>query len=177
MRRDLDEDHDSDMRIACAAGSARLRDGLVAEGLIPPEEPVLAAENARLRRRAADLQAIIHRVTEGGAQEIARLRRQLRRLVAIHAANVIRERGRSYLLATAARRIARKHGVAPVDVKGPSRRIHIVRARQELCWVGLMRLQRSASEIGRFLGRNHATVMHSARRHQARIDRGEAEAL
>lgn len=64
------------------------------------------------------------------------------------------------------------HGLAVSDLTGPSRRPHVVAARQE----AMRRLRAEAwrrfsmPEIGRMLGgRDHTTVLHGLRRHAARF--------
>jgi len=71
--------------------------------------------------------------------------------------------------------VARRHGVTPDDIRGPSRRRSFVRPRHEAMW--LMRQVRFADgsqryslpQIAQFLGgRDHTTVLNGVRRYEDR---------
>jgi chromosomal replication initiation ATPase DnaA len=47
---------------------------------------------------------------------------------------------------------------------GPSREGPIVRARHALVWIARNRLGASYPNIGRYLARDHTTILHGARR-------------
>ena len=69
--------------------------------------------------------------------------------------------------------VAAAHSLSQEDILGPSRKLRIVRARQEVMW----RLRQapfgwSYHRIGRFMrSRDHTTALHGVRQHQARLER------
>ena len=63
------------------------------------------------------------------------------------------------------REIAFKYQVSPDDVRGRSRMKEFVAPRQEFCWVMNKKHGWSLPQIGRFLGRDHTTVLHGVRTH------------
>lgn len=67
--------------------------------------------------------------------------------------------------------VARRHGVTVAQLEGPSRLKRFVLARQEAMWemhaTRLWSLPQIAWRLG---GRDHTTVLHGVRRHQARLD-------
>lgn len=78
-----------------------------------------------------------------------------------------------------AHRVAERNGVTVEDLRGPSRRRIHAWPRQEAMWLmhrvlttkGTRRF--SLPQIGYFLGdRNHATVIHGIRCHEARMKAG-----
>lgn len=70
---------------------------------------------------------------------------------------------------------AERHGVTYNDIMSPRRNKKIVIARMEAVWRVKMGTTWSLPRIGRFFGdRDHTTILHSVRTHQAKVDRGEA---
>jgi chromosomal replication initiation ATPase DnaA len=69
--------------------------------------------------------------------------------------------------------VCRAHGLPVPWVLGKSRVQRIVRARQEIMWK-LNLLGLSMPQIGKRLNRDHTTVLHGIRKHQKRIEEGEA---
>lgn len=75
--------------------------------------------------------------------------------------------------------VAEKHaarGVTPDEIKSERRHQSLCIARQEFCWMARHYCSRSLPAIGQFINRDHTTVLHNVKRHQARIDAGEVEA-
>lgn len=72
--------------------------------------------------------------------------------------------------------VAKRHGVSPLDITGPSRAMPIVEARHAaMVEAYLVRLDLSTPQIGRdFGGRDHTTVLHAVRK--AGVYRGERKA-
>lgn len=72
--------------------------------------------------------------------------------------------------------VAKRFGVSPLDITGPSRALPIVLARRAaMVEVYLTRLDLSTPKIGReFGGRDHTTVLHAIRK--AGVYRGERKA-
>jgi len=76
--------------------------------------------------------------------------------------------------------VAASHGVSPADVLGPVRVRYLVHARQELAW--RMRNARDAHgrprfsmpQIGAWMNRDHTTILHAVRAHEARTGRVSA---
>ncbi|MCA6269179.1 MAG: hypothetical protein IM636_06075 [Phenylobacterium sp.] len=73
--------------------------------------------------------------------------------------------------------VCASHCVSPADVMGEARRAYLVRARQELAW--RMRNARKPTgeprftypQIGRFMNRDHTTIIHAVREHAKRTGR------
>lgn len=71
--------------------------------------------------------------------------------------------------------VAAKHGVTINDLESQTRNQMICLARFEAMWRCRQETIASLPQIGRSFGnRDHTTVLHGIRRHQARIDAGEA---
>lgn len=69
------------------------------------------------------------------------------------------------------REIADKHGLAVVDLTGPSRLRSIAHARQEAMWTMRRDTALSSPQIAQLLGgRNHTTVLWGINQHQRRLD-------
>ena len=72
--------------------------------------------------------------------------------------------------------VAQRHRLRVCDLEGDSRQRDVTWARQEAMW--MMRMVKRADgshrystpEIGRVLFRDHSTVLHGVRAHQARLD-------
>lgn len=71
--------------------------------------------------------------------------------------------------------VCRKYGFSVLDIKSMRRQGPLVRARFEFMWRAKKETKRSLPEIGRFLGKDHTTVLHGVRRFQDMIDRGIVE--
>ena len=83
--------------------------------------------------------------------------------------------GRDYLLQQPTVRsimceVADKYGLCLVDLIGPSRERKLAWPRQEIFWRCANETKASLPQIGRELGRDHTTVIHGIRKHQARIE-------
>lgn len=73
--------------------------------------------------------------------------------------------------------VSLKHGITVLDLKSARRTKPICIARHEMFWLARNFTTCSLPQIGRAVGlRDHSTVLHGVRRHQARIDAGEVEA-
>lgn len=78
---------------------------------------------------------------------------------------------RRVTMAEIAQRVAEKHRIEVGDLKGQSRKRYIAWPRQEAMHEMHAATSQSLPAIGRFLGgRDHTTVLHGVRRHQARVD-------
>ncbi len=65
--------------------------------------------------------------------------------------------------------IAERHGLPVEAVMGRCRQREYVLARQEAMWVLRNRLGDSLPRIGRLMGRDHTTILHGIRAHEARV--------
>ena len=64
------------------------------------------------------------------------------------------------------REVAGKHGVTTDDIRGVSRKVEFVRARQEAVYEIKKRLHMSLPLIGKVIGnKDHTTVLHGIRKH------------
>lgn len=71
--------------------------------------------------------------------------------------------------------VSRKHRVSFADMASNRRYREFVLARQEAMWRCWQETSATLPMIGRILGgRDHSTIWHGIRRHQKRIDAGEA---
>jgi len=64
--------------------------------------------------------------------------------------------------------VSKRTGVPVHDIKGPSRFRSIVRARHMFMTEAYETGRFSLPQIGRFLGRDHTTVLHGIRQHKSR---------
>jgi chromosomal replication initiator protein len=70
------------------------------------------------------------------------------------------------------RQVALRHALTVEDLRGPSRARRVAWPRQELMWRARRETRLSLPQIGdRLGGRDHTTVIHGVRAHQARLDR------
>lgn len=67
---------------------------------------------------------------------------------------------------TIVQQVADKFGLTVEQLVSDSRRQHLVFARQELYWRLHMETTWSIARIGRFLDRDHTTVLHGIRKHR-----------
>lgn len=78
-------------------------------------------------------------------------------------------------LTSIARQVADRRGVPLCEVLGLRGRKAADHARQELMWVLRHERGLTFTRIGMYLHRNHATVRHGVKRHEARLlERGGA---
>lgn len=59
--------------------------------------------------------------------------------------------------------VCRAFGVTLSQLQGPQRNQHVARPRQVVCWLAYGTGDYTASQIGRFLRRDHSTVLHGVR--------------
>lgn len=82
-----------------------------------------------------------------------------------------------YTMASILDQIAEQYGVSVADLRGPDRTKAISTARQHAMWLMAQQPHLSLPQIGRYLnGRDHTTILHGIRQHQARLD-AESPAL
>lgn len=75
------------------------------------------------------------------------------------------------------RRVAQLRGITVDDIIGESRKRPIAHARQETMWELRQRTRLSLPHIGLMLGgRDHTTVLHGVRAHEARMAERQGEA-
>lgn len=67
-------------------------------------------------------------------------------------------------------RSAAVHSVEPREILGESRCKAIAHIRQEVMWLLKQEDRWSLPQIGQFLNRDHTSVLHGVRAHQARLD-------
>jgi hypothetical protein len=60
--------------------------------------------------------------------------------------------------------VAQSHGITPNELKGPCRSANLVEARQEFCVNAYNNLSKTLPQIGRFLSRDHTTILYYLRR-------------
>lgn len=73
--------------------------------------------------------------------------------------------------------VAREYGVTVEELEGQGRTRSITVPRQDLMWRMVQAKRWSLPQIGRCLGgRDHTTVMHGVKAHQARLDAAQDQA-
>lgn len=73
-----------------------------------------------------------------------------------------------------AKAVAKAHGISFIDLISARRTRHLAIARQHAMWLMKKYTTLSLPGIAAILGdRDHTTILHGIRRHQARIDAGE----
>lgn len=65
--------------------------------------------------------------------------------------------------------VCQKHRVSAQELLSSRRLKAFVLARQEFCWRARRETEASLPEIGKFIGRDHTTVIHSIERHEQRV--------
>lgn len=71
------------------------------------------------------------------------------------------------------REVSEKHEMTIRQMKGDSRKIRFVKARQEAAYRLRLELGYSLPQIGRLLGkRDHTTILHAIRRHEKNLAQG-----
>ena len=87
---------------------------------------------------------------------------EIKRLTEIeNARRVIAKQSTSRTLSAIVYAVAAAHKVRVDDILSTSRRKHHVIARQHFCWLARKMSEATLTRIGRFVGRDHATVKHS----------------
>ena len=67
-------------------------------------------------------------------------------------------------------RVAQKHGVSVADIKGHSRKQHIVYARQEAAYQLREERNLTLNQIGSLLGhKDHTTILHAIKCHEKKL--------
>ena len=61
-------------------------------------------------------------------------------------------------------RVCRAAVVPASAIRSGSRKGYLARPRQIFCWIAHRKLARSLSTIGKYIGRDHTTVLHGVRR-------------
>jgi chromosomal replication initiator protein len=59
--------------------------------------------------------------------------------------------------------VAEYYGVPTREILGASRRKEFAMPRMVFCWMCRLYLEKTYPEIGRFLNRDHTTILHAAR--------------
>lgn len=60
--------------------------------------------------------------------------------------------------------VAEHYNVPPQEIMGVSRKRKYAKPRQIFCWLCRVKLDKTFPEIGRFLSRDHTTIIHAARK-------------
>lgn len=82
---------------------------------------------------------------------------------------------RRVLMAEIISDVAIAYGLTVDELKGPDRSQRTSVPRQHAMWIMAKQPHLSFPKIGRFLSRDHTTIVHGVSRHQARIDAGTVE--
>lgn len=60
--------------------------------------------------------------------------------------------------------VAEYYNVPPHEILGRSRKAKYTKPRQVFCWLCRLRLDKTYPQIGRFLNRDHTTIIHACRK-------------
>ena len=60
--------------------------------------------------------------------------------------------------------VAAHYDVPPSEIIGRSKRARYTKPRQAFCWLCRLKLEKTYPEIGRFLKRDHTTIIHAVRK-------------
>ena len=71
--------------------------------------------------------------------------------------------------------VSDKHGVSIDLIKGTRRSRYISHARFCYSWMARKRTVKSLPEIGRFINKDHTSILHGIRRFQTMIDKGQID--
>lgn len=72
-------------------------------------------------------------------------------------------------LTSIAERVAAKHGVTVAELKGRGRTQHVITARFEFMTAARRETDKSTVVIGRFLGRDHTTILSGLKAYERRL--------
>lgn len=70
--------------------------------------------------------------------------------------------------------VAAKHDVEVLDIESRARRVPVVKARNELCFLMQTHLGLSLTKIGALLERDHSTILYSIATHRAAMEKADA---
>lgn len=68
-----------------------------------------------------------------------------------------------------AKEICEKYGITRRDLCGPMRFREYTRARHEFCWRGVDELGFPMTQVGRYLNKDHTTVLHAVHKHRKEV--------
>jgi chromosomal replication initiation ATPase DnaA len=74
-------------------------------------------------------------------------------------------------MAQIAQAVSLAHGITVADLRGPSRLKPVSEARQEFMALAMGEGRFSSPQVGRWLNRDHSTVLHGVKRHWAREEK------
>lgn len=66
--------------------------------------------------------------------------------------------------------VSMMYGVSVADLRGPARTKGIAHARQHAMYLMAQQPHLSLPQIGRYLNRDHTTILHGVRAHKARAE-------
>jgi len=86
---------------------------------------------------------------------------------------IVEEPGAQVILKTPAQivlsEVAEKHNMTVREMKGRSRKLRFIKARQEASFQLNFELKYSLSQIGRLLWRDHTTILHAINQHKKNL--------
>ncbi len=172
----------SQLRVECAKGDEKYQERLKSAGHKVHPNPPECGPQPRLQSQRR-LQKVREEIKCGLVNMVALLKnlndervhfeQQAQRLeiaLAIMAKENDIAAGRApQTLDSIARRTASKHGITLGALKSQQRTKDLVHARQEAFWLAHKLTDKSYPTIGRYFGRDHATVMHGVKKHADRM--------
>jgi chromosomal replication initiator protein len=60
--------------------------------------------------------------------------------------------------------VAEYYNVPPHEILGKSKKARYTKPRQAFCWLCRLKLEKTYPQIGRFLNRDHTTIIHAVRK-------------
>jgi len=73
------------------------------------------------------------------------------------------------------RECAREHGCTVQEILSPTRFSNVIKARRKAMWRLHKRGTMSLTQIGRYLNKDHSTVLHALRKYEKSLAQGEAK--
>lgn len=68
-----------------------------------------------------------------------------------------------------AKEICERHGITGHELRGTLRRRHLTAARHEFCWRAVNELGFQMTQVGKYLHKDHTTVLHGVRKYKERV--------
>ena len=72
---------------------------------------------------------------------------------------------------------AKEYGCSIADIFGPRRPTNIVLARRKAAYLMVQRKKTSIADVGRYLRRDHTTILHAVKMYEKALARGEGKSV
>jgi chromosomal replication initiation ATPase DnaA len=72
---------------------------------------------------------------------------------------------------------AKEYGCTVADIFGPRKPTNIVLARRKAAYLLVQRKRTSIADVGRYLNRDHTTILHAVKMYEKALARGEGKSV